>query len=136
VRLERRALQAAVVVAACVPVVGGLWGVLGGIDTVGVVAASHTRYLSGLLLGIGLAFWTCVPTLERRGPEVRVLSAIVVLGGVARLAGAITHTGFAPTVVWPLVMELVVTPALAIWRERVERQDFSSGHPDESRNPS
>jgi hypothetical protein len=120
VRIERRALQAAIVLAGCVPVIGGLWGVLGGIDTAGVIAASHARYLSGLLLGIGLAYWACVPTIERRGAEVRVLSAVVVLGGLARLAGAFTTTGFPPTVIWPLVMELVVTPGLALWRERIQ----------------
>jgi hypothetical protein len=125
VRAERRALQAAVVLAGCVPVAAGLWGVLGGIDTAGLTAASHARYLSGLLLGIGLCFWVCVPTIERRGAEVRALSAIVVVGGLARLAGAIAATGFPPTVAGPLVMELVVTPGLALWRERVARQTLS-----------
>lgn len=123
--LERRLLKLCVVAAAFVPVSAGLWGVLGGVHTQGVTAASHVRYLSGVLLGIGLAFWACAPTLERRGAEVRVLSAIVVLGGLARLAGAVADTGLSPAVAWPLVMELIVTPALALWRERLERQTRS-----------
>lgn len=120
--LERRLLQIAIAVAGIVPVGGGLWGVLGGMTTEGALSASNARYLSGLLLGIGLTFWIAIPTIERRGTIVRGLAAIVVVGGVARLAGAVLVTGFPPAVVLPLVMELGVTPLIALWRERVERR--------------
>ena len=114
--LERRLLQAAFTLAAIVPVSAGLLGALGRWQP-----DSHARYLSGLLLGIGLAFWWMVPTIERRGAVVRVLAAIVVIGGLARLAG-LPETGLKVSVVLPLVMELGVTPLLALWRERVERR--------------
>lgn len=119
--IERRALQACIAVAGIVPVGGGLWGVLGGMNTVGVTAASHGRYLSGLLLGIGLAFWCSIPTIERRGSVVRTLAFVVFVGGLARLAGVL-ETGAPGAVAFPLVMELGVTPALALWRERVQRR--------------
>ncbi len=56
---ERRALQRVVAVAGLVPVLGGLYGVLFGQAGLGggafdVSTDSHFRYLSGLLLGIGL----------------------------------------------------------------------------------
>lgn len=120
--LERRLLQAAIAVAGLVPVGGGLWGALGGMATAGVTSSSNARYLSGLLLGIGLTFWISIPTIERRGTVVRALTALVVLGGAVRLAGAVTATGFPPSVSLPLAMELLVTPAIALWRERVERR--------------
>jgi len=120
--LERRALQAAFALAGLVPVGGGLWGVLGQMATRGAASDSNARYLSGLLLGVGLTFWIAIPTLERRGTVVRALAAIVVVGGIARLAGALLVTGFPPAVSLPLVMELGVTPLLALWRERVERR--------------
>ncbi len=120
--LERRLLQVIVLVAGLVPVAAGAWGVAGGLHPPDAGAASQTRYLSGLLLGIGLAFWGCVPTLERRRTEVRLLAAIVVIGGLGRLFGVLA-TGAAGTgVVLPLAMELGVTPLLALWRERVERR--------------
>lgn len=115
--LERRLLQGAVALAGIVPVGAGLAGALGRLGD----GDSHLRYLSGLLLGIGLAFWISIPTLERRGDVFRLLAAIVVLGGLARLAGAMT-TGFGPSVTFPLVMELGVTPGLALWRERLQRR--------------
>jgi Domain of unknown function (DUF4345) len=123
---ERRALQTVILVAGVVPVGGGLWGALGHMATVGAASASEARYLSGLLLGIGLTFWACVPTIERRGAVVRALAAIVMLGGLARLAGAV-QTGLPSSVSLPLVMEIGVTPLVALWRERVERRLTAGG---------
>lgn len=119
---ERRWLQVTIAVAGLVPVGGGLWGVLGHMATTGATSTSNARYLSGLLLAIGLTFWISAPTIERRGTVVRALAAIIFVGGVARLAGAVLVTGFPPQVALPLVMELGVTPLLALWRERVEQR--------------
>ncbi len=119
---ERRLLQLVIVFAGFVPVLAGLWGAAGGLHLADAAAGSQGRYLSGLLIGIGLCFWACVPTIERRGSEVRMLTLIVVIGGLARLAGVLV-TGKAPTgVLLPLVMELGVTPLVALWRERLERR--------------
>jgi len=118
---ERRALQLVIAVAGLVPVGAGLWGALGHMGTVGGASASQARYLSGLLLGIGLAFWACIPSIERRGAEVRALALIVAVGGLARLLGAF-ETGLSRAVLLPLIMELGVTPAVALWRERVARR--------------
>ena len=114
--IERRLLQLAIALAGLVPVAAGGWGALGGWHD-----DSHSRYLSGLLLGIGLTFWWTIPTIERRGAMVRTLAVVVFVGGLARLA-AVAHTGASPAVSLPLVMELGVTPLLALWRERVERR--------------
>lgn len=115
--LERRLLQAVVAVGAIVPVYGGGLGVLGRISDSG-----HVRYLSGLLLGIGLAFWSTIPTIERRGELFRALAVIVVIGGLARLAAVVQHGGGGFGQLFPLGMEIAVTPLLALWRERVERR--------------
>jgi uncharacterized membrane protein len=78
---ERRILQRTVAVAAVVPVLAGLYGVLFGIDGIGggtsvnVSADSHFRYLSGLLTGIGLLFFTCVPGIEDKSRLFRFLTS-------------------------------------------------------------
>ena len=64
--VERRLLQIVVALASLVPISAGAMGVLFGpamVDVIGapVSADSHYRYLSGLLLGIGIAFATSVP---------------------------------------------------------------------------
>jgi hypothetical protein len=125
---ERRLLQVVVAVAALVPVLSGLWGVVLGLDTFGAHARlsltgdSHVRYLSGLILAIGLAYWSTLPRIEAQGAKFRLLTALVLIGGCARLLGML-HFG-APTrgVVGALAMELLVTPGLALWRERLERR--------------
>jgi hypothetical protein len=125
---ERRLLQGFVAAAALVPVSSGLWGVMLGLDTFGAHARlsltgdSHVRYLSGLILAIGLAYWSAVPRIEMQGAKFRLLTSLVLIGGCARLVGFV-HFG-APTrgVIGALVMELIVTPSLALWRERLERR--------------
>jgi len=128
---ERRCLQAAVAFAGLVPISAGLAGILLGAQMVGVLALpeglravsldSHVRYLSGLLLGIGLAFWSFIPTIQRRTTEARLLTAIVFLGGLARLYGALRMGLPSGPMTFGLVMELVVTPLLCLWQGRVAR---------------
>lgn len=123
---ERRALQLAVSLACLVPLSMGVQSVIGSAAVLKGVSApippdldSHFRYLSGLLLGIGIGFAWCVPRIERQGALFRALGLIVVTGGLARLASLLD-------VGWPgaghrfgLAMELAVVPALMLWQARV-----------------
>jgi hypothetical protein len=86
---------------------------------------SHFRYLSGLLLGLGLAFAWCIPAIERRTLLFRALGLIAVLGGLARLLGLVL--GGVPSAghVFGLAMELGVVPLLLLWQARVARQGQS-----------
>lgn len=123
---ELRLLQIAVAVAALVPITAGLAGILGGPpvfgpEARGVSLDSHVRYLSGLLLGIGLAFWSFIPRLTRVTREVRLLTGLVVLGGLARLLSLILAGVPSTGMLLGLAMELVVTPALCLWQGRVAR---------------
>ena len=128
--MERRALQIAIAVAGCVPVAGGLKGAWRGAAAFGgwpgAAADSHFRYLSGLLLAIGLGYWGCIPAVERRGAALRLLTAIVVVGGLARLAGVFL-AGDPGSMRWALVMELGVAPLLCLWQARVA--DHGKGRP-------
>ncbi len=123
--MERRALQIAILLAGCVPVAGGLEGAWKGALAFGAwpgaAADSHMRYLSGLLLAIGLGYWACVPAVERRGGVIRLLTALVIIGGLARLAGVIL-AGDPGSMRWTLVMELGVAPLLCLWQARVARR--------------
>ena len=63
--LEKRLLQAAILLAGFVPVTAGAFGAVDGAAFVrgalGPAGDSQFRYLSGLLLGIGLVFWGAFP---------------------------------------------------------------------------
>jgi hypothetical protein len=124
--VERRFLQLAVAVAGIVPVAAGLSGALRGAGllhaTLDMADDSHVRYLSGLLLGIGLAFWASIPHIERYAARYRLLAFIVVVGGLSRLLALFLDGGKrGPVMLFALTMELVVTPALCLWQQRVAR---------------
>ncbi len=112
--MEKRLFQLAIFLGGFVPVLAGLDGALRGTRFIGTwpgqAADSHFRYLSGLLLGIGLIMWGCIPTIERRATIVRTITAIVITGGLSRLYGWIV-AGDPGKTRWALGMELVVTPA-------------------------
>lgn len=122
---ERKLLQVAIFIAACVPVVAGAGGMITGTslfpNASDASLDSHFRYLSGLLCGLGLNFWMMIPVIEKYTTTVRALTLLVVLGGLARLAAvALVATPSLPMEL-ALVMELVVTPLLCIWQGRIAR---------------
>ena len=119
---EGVALRIAVGVAGLVPVGAGLAGMLQGGSMTGSHADagldSHVRYLSGLLLAIGIAFWTTIPAIDRQGARFGLLTVLVVIGGLGRLLGVVL-LGWPPApMIFGLVMELGVTPSLWLWRLR------------------
>ena len=84
-----------------------------------VAADSHYRYLSGLLLGIGILFLTTVPRIERSTARFRLLATIVIVGGLGRLFGVLLNRNADASSLFALGMELGVTPALLLWQARV-----------------
>ncbi len=125
---EVRALQVCVALGGCVPVAAGLAGVaLGpslaaGVDAASVPLDSHFRYLSGLLAGLGFGFWSTLPHILQRGARFRLLTAIVVGGGLGRLISLLRVGPPDAPMLFGLAMELGVTPALALWQARLERR--------------
>jgi len=119
--LERRLLQIVVAAAGLVPVAAGALGALRPelLFAGPGHALTHGAYLSGLLLGLGLAFWSLIPTIERQGRVFGILTMLVAVGGLARAVAAARLDAWDLSVELPLVMELAVTPALWLWQRRV-----------------
>ena len=124
---ERRALQCVVTLACIVPISAGAYGLffgpsmLGGHQIASAGLDGHFRYLSGLLLGLGLAFLASVPDIESRGSRIALLTGMVMLGGFGRLASVIALGGGSRSAYFALAMELLVTPAVALWQRRIAR---------------
>lgn len=120
---ERRFLQVAVAIGGCVPVFAGGAGVLLGAGMTGDAGSaaldSHVRYLSGLLLGIGLVFWWLIPRIEKPTPLVGLLTLVVFIGGLARLGGIVGHGAPPGSMLFGLAMELVITPLICLWQHRI-----------------
>jgi hypothetical protein len=131
---ERRVLQRVVAAAGCIPVAAGLYGVLFGVNGLAggvenVSADSHFRYLSGLLTGIGILFWVCVPGIEGKTRLFRFLTLVVALGGVSRLLGLYLTGLPSLTMLAALGVELGLTPLLCLWQARVAAQARASAGP-------
>lgn len=125
---ERRLLQGAIGLACLVPLSAGFAGVIEGPAMLRGVAAtppdldSHMRYLSGLLLGIGIGFLACVPRIEARGALFRALGLIVVVGGLARAVSLLEAGIPGAEHRLALAMELGATPLLVLWQARIARR--------------
>ncbi len=121
---ERRLLQIAVAIAAILPVSAGGTGVLFGVNWLApgsVSFDSHFRYLSGLLVGIGLLWWVSTPKIERHSARILALTLVVVAGGLARLLALVAMGRPNAGMLAGLAMELIATPALCLWQRRVAR---------------
>lgn len=126
--LEKRVLQIVVMVGSLVPIGAGAAGMIFGPRmTDGNFAGSadldsHFRYLSGLLLAIGIGFASTVPAIETHSVRFRLLTGIVVVGGIGRLLSLLSVGPPSRAMIAALVMELVVTPGFALWQGRVAGQ--------------
>jgi uncharacterized protein DUF4345 len=126
-RFEKKLLQTVVAVGGFVPVGAGLAGVLmgplmlGDVPGLGTAFDSHYRYLSGLLLGIGLGFWSTVPHIEKKSARFQLLTAIVFIGGLSRFWSLVTIGIPDHGMLFGLAMELGVTPLLALWQYRISK---------------
>ena len=125
--IEKRVLQGLVAVACLVPLLTGGESILRGAawmahGPVSVDLDSHFRYVSGIFFALGVAFVTCIPAIELKGPRFRLLGAMVVCGGLARLWSLAQLGPPSPGHLFGLAMELGVVPLLMLWQWRVERQ--------------
>ena len=128
---QGRALQIAVAIATLVPIGAGLAGMIGGASFIGWIddttltgsmLDSHLRYLSGLLLAMGVAYLASLRNIEQHGTRFSVLTALVVTGGIARLSGLMAGGGVTRGIIFSLTMELAITPALWFWQRRIARR--------------
>ena len=127
-RLERRLLQATVAVASFVALSMGGLSVLKGPDVIKgmdppfpIDLDSHYRYLSGLLLGIGLVFVATIPRIERHRTIYLTLGAVIFIGGLSRLVSLVAQGVPSFGHQFGLVMELVAVPLIVLWQGRVAR---------------
>jgi hypothetical protein len=120
---EKRLLQQTVGILSIAPFAAGLFGVLFGPaltnETVSVSGDSHFRFLSGLLLAVGLCFWSTIPEIEAKTGRFRLLTVVVFIGGLSRLLGLFLTGVPSFLMLGGLLMELFVTPLMCLWQTRV-----------------
>ncbi|MDF7777430.1 DUF4345 domain-containing protein [Sphingomonas sp. AOB5] len=133
---ERRLLQIVASLAALIPIAAASTGILRGASWLTHAPVppdldSHFRYLSGIFLGVGIAFATCIPDIEHKGSRFRLLGALVITGGLARALSLATIGPPSTGHLAGLCVELLVMPLLLFWQSRVER----TAHATKPRSP-
>jgi len=123
--MERKLLQFAFALAGLVLVGFGLAGVFFGAgftDLSGnVVMDSYIRFLKGMLVAIGLVYWSAVPDIERQGERISLVTFILVLGAVPRLMAVIGHGVPTIGILIGLAGELIFAPLLWLWQGHAAR---------------
>jgi hypothetical protein len=121
--MERKLLQVAFALAGLMLIVFGLAGVFFGAsftDLSGSVEMdSYFRFLKGMLLGIGLIYWSSIPDIARHGERISVVTFILVLGAVPRLIAVIGHGVPTIGILIGLAGELIFAPLLWLWHQHV-----------------
>jgi hypothetical protein len=124
--MEKRWLQILIALGGLIPVGAGLSGALLGpsmLHQVGdLTLDSHFRYLSGLLLAIGLGYWTAIPNIEKQGQRIGILTMIVVGGGFCRALGMLLYGPPGGAMSTALLVELGGAPLVYLWQQRVARR--------------
>jgi hypothetical protein len=128
--LERRLLQIALAIVGLVAITFGLTGVLFGTSLsgvrLGVTMEGYVRFIKGVLVAVGLIYWSAIPQIEKRFERISIVTFILVFGAAARLLAVLGH-GF-PTVglLISLVGELVVVPLIWLWHRHLVRRGASA----------
>ena len=121
--MERKLLQAAVAMAGLVGVILGLTGVLFGTmhtDLSGdVVLDGYVRFGKGVLLALGLVYWSCIPQIERHGERISLVTLILVCGTLSRLLLVAGHGVPTLGIVSNLVAGLIGVPLVWLWQRHV-----------------
>jgi Domain of unknown function (DUF4345) len=121
--MERKLLQIALALAGLLTGGFGLAGMFFGASFTefsgDVVMDSYIRFLKGMLLAIGLIYWSSIPQIERHSERISLVTFILVLGAVARLMAVIGHGVATIGIMVGLAGALIAAPLLWVWQRRV-----------------
>jgi hypothetical protein len=118
-----------------VPLATGLLGMMGvnnpeylaaGVPPI-VLLDTNLRFYSGVWVGVGLALWWLIPTIERQTVLFRVLWGMIFIGGIGRVLSMIM-LGWPPVAfVAFTAIEIVGAPLFIWWQSRVARFASETG---------
>jgi hypothetical protein len=128
--MNKRALQITMTVLGAIPVITGILTMFGLDDPLyasahpspNALLDSNLRFFGGLWLGLGLAVWWLIPSIEKRGSLFRILWGMIFIGGVGRALSMI-FAGLPPApFIGFTLLELLGAPLIILWQYRMETE--------------
>ena len=125
--MSKLTLQIVMGLLGIIPVVTGLLGLLGVEDPFYVAVSvppivlldTNLRFYSGVWLGLGLALYWLIPTIERQTVLFRAIWAMIFIGGLGRLLSMILLAWPPAAFVAFTALEIVGAPLFIWWQSRV-----------------
>jgi predicted membrane channel-forming protein YqfA (hemolysin III family) len=127
--MRKSRLQLASALLGAIPIMTGIIGMFGISDPLYASAGlppsplldSNLRFFSGVWLGLGVAMYWIIPTIEKQTLLFRALWGMIFIGGIGRLISMLM-VGLPPA---PFIgftaLEIVGAPLLVLWQSRVSR---------------
>ena len=120
---ERKLLQYAVGLCACIPLITGFLGLFWGewlsSETLSTLTVSKLKFLSGMLFVISIGLFYCVIKIETKLVPFGYYATLLIGGGIPQL-GSLSFGNFLSTVsslfvAFNLLYSLVIIPCIYIW---------------------
>ena len=120
----KRGLQIALGVFSLIPVAFAILGFVAGAgrlspNGVAVDLDNQYRYFSGMYLVVAFMLWSIIPSIEKHGRTLFLVSAAIFIGGLGRVVSYMTMGAPAQDLVVGMGIELVAPVIFVLWQRTV-----------------
>ena len=127
--MNKRGLQIATALLGVIPVLTGIIGMFGLSDPIyasanipaNAVLDSNLRFFGGVWLGLGLALFWLIPSIDRQTVLFRVLWGMIFVGGIGRLLSMLFLGWPPPPFIGFTALEIIGAPFFIWWQARLAR---------------
>ena len=120
----KRGLQIVLALFSLIPVAFAILGFLSGAgrlspEGVAIDLDNQYRYFSGMYLVVSFLLWSIIPSIERQGRTLGLISLAIFIGGLGRAWSFIQMGDPSPDLAIGMGIELIAPPVFVLWQRFV-----------------